>query len=137
MDTNEIRTNHYDTCIAEAADRCPACANYIDYCQGHGVIGDPIGHSVLVAHDDGDHTNCIDAADDMLQLWSAELPAITCGMPGVGGHPDEHCDRPSLHSGDNHTNENYENYLKGLRDTERNLCDSHDAIGCPLCGTVM
>lgn len=39
---------------------CPACGNPIDYCQGHGEIGDPIGFAILKAHDNGDHTVCAD-----------------------------------------------------------------------------
>lgn len=38
--------------------RCPACGDMIDYCQGHGPIGDPAGFAVLEAHDDGDHGRC-------------------------------------------------------------------------------
>ena len=38
--------------------RCPVCADPIDYCQGHGEIGDPAGFARLAAHDDGDHTRC-------------------------------------------------------------------------------
>lgn len=37
---------------------CPACGNAIDYCQGHGTIGDPFGASILKAHDNDDHTLC-------------------------------------------------------------------------------
>lgn len=37
---------------------CPACGEYIDYCQGHGELGDPDGHKILSAHDKGDHSNC-------------------------------------------------------------------------------
>lgn len=39
-------------------DRCPACGEVIDYCQGHGPIGDPAGAEVLERHDDDDHTYC-------------------------------------------------------------------------------
>ena len=40
--------------------RCPACGDVIDYCQGHGEIGDPQGFAILQAHDDGDHSGCRD-----------------------------------------------------------------------------
>lgn len=40
-------------------ERCPACGEPIDYCQGHGQIGDPVGLAILVAHDDGDHERCV------------------------------------------------------------------------------
>jgi hypothetical protein len=38
--------------------RCPACGDVIDYCQGHGEIGDQHGRNILMAHDDGDHCGC-------------------------------------------------------------------------------
>ncbi|HUV09355.1 MAG TPA: hypothetical protein VMX12_00135 [Acidimicrobiia bacterium] len=38
--------------------RCPACGEPIDYCRGHGEIGDPIGFEALARHDDGDHSWC-------------------------------------------------------------------------------
>lgn len=41
-----------------AADACPACGEPIDYCQGHGEIGDPEGFRVLQRHDLGDHSGC-------------------------------------------------------------------------------
>lgn len=58
------------TCTVPAADdydmtadwwsvsRCPACGDPIDYCQGHGPIGDPVGHLTLKAHDKGKHEWC-------------------------------------------------------------------------------
>lgn len=42
---------------------CPACGNPIDYCQGHGEIGDPVGHDVLYLHDEGYHRLCHANAD--------------------------------------------------------------------------
>lgn len=51
----------------ECVSRCVACGEYIDYCQGHGIIGDPGGYAVLMAHDEGDHSACdINACDDAL-----------------------------------------------------------------------
>jgi hypothetical protein len=38
--------------------RCPACGDPIDYCQGHGEIGDPVGFAILAKHDDDDHSEC-------------------------------------------------------------------------------
>lgn len=38
--------------------RCPACGDPIDFCRGHGEIGDPDGRAILDAHDDGDHSQC-------------------------------------------------------------------------------
>ena len=37
---------------------CPACGSQIDYCQGHGEIGDPHGARILAEHDEGFHANC-------------------------------------------------------------------------------
>lgn len=45
-------TDDYGTSI------CPACGDRIDYCQGHGVIGDPRGRAILDRHDSGDHEHC-------------------------------------------------------------------------------
>src|SRR5690606_41547191 len=38
--------------------RSPACGELIDYCQGHGDIGDPAGAAILSAHDDDVHVDC-------------------------------------------------------------------------------
>ena len=38
--------------------RCPACGDWIDYCQGHGEIGDPFGADILKLHDLGQHQDC-------------------------------------------------------------------------------
>jgi hypothetical protein len=47
-----------EECDPELLSRCPACGDVIDYCQGHGEIGDPAGRAILDAHDDGDHSGC-------------------------------------------------------------------------------
>lgn len=39
-------------------DHCPACGEMIDYCQGHGESGDPVGYEILRMHDRGVHTEC-------------------------------------------------------------------------------
>lgn len=41
---------------------CPACGEDIQYCQGHGEIGDPEGAAILAMHDDGDHSRCASSA---------------------------------------------------------------------------
>jgi hypothetical protein len=38
--------------------QCPACGEYISYCQGHGEIGDPHGYQILEQHDNDDHSMC-------------------------------------------------------------------------------
>lgn len=42
---------------------CPACGDHIDYCQGHGMIGDPAGFRILTLHDYEDHSECHPASD--------------------------------------------------------------------------
>ena len=42
---------------------CPACGDHIDYCQGHGPMGDPQGYAVTRLHDDGVHSLCHPASD--------------------------------------------------------------------------
>jgi hypothetical protein len=42
----------------EGTSYCPACGDPIDYCQGHGPIGDPAGYRILWRHDNGDHRTC-------------------------------------------------------------------------------
>lgn len=43
---------------AAALDYCPACGDVIDYCRGHGEIGDPAGAVILADHDEGNHEGC-------------------------------------------------------------------------------
>lgn len=38
--------------------RCPVCGEHIDYCQGHGEMGDPIGYEKMAEHDLGNHDWC-------------------------------------------------------------------------------
>ena len=42
---------------------CVACGEFIDYCQGHGELGDPVGFATLLAHDDGEHSACVWGVD--------------------------------------------------------------------------
>lgn len=43
---------------------CPACGDHVDYCQGHGEIGDPIGFMILDEHyNQGRHARCHQLAD--------------------------------------------------------------------------
>lgn len=42
---------------------CPACGEAPDYCQGHGEIGDPVGHHILTGHDMGLHGACHPLSD--------------------------------------------------------------------------
>lgn len=47
----------------EDLSNCPACGQAIDYCPGHGPIGDPAGWAILHAHDEGIHLDCAPGAD--------------------------------------------------------------------------
>lgn len=47
-----------DPARCENRATCPACGNPIDYCQGHGELGDPVGREILARHDLGDHSCC-------------------------------------------------------------------------------
>ena len=42
----------------EYLSRCVVCGEWIDFCQGHGEIGDPAGYAILKSHDSGDHSKC-------------------------------------------------------------------------------
>ena len=42
----------------EPTATCPACGDPIDFCQGHGPIGDPAGATILDLHDNDDHSRC-------------------------------------------------------------------------------
>ncbi|QAY17426.1 hypothetical protein SEA_IDYN_78 [Gordonia phage IDyn] len=65
-DALRAAVSDYDLLIF-SPDRCVVCGEVIDYCQGHGAIGDPAGNAVLNAHDDGDHTRCHPAGCDDAQ----------------------------------------------------------------------
>ncbi|WIC89714.1 hypothetical protein SEA_BRAXOADDIE_92 [Rhodococcus phage Braxoaddie] len=47
----------------EPVSRCVACGEVIDYCTGHGEIGDPDGARIIDAHDNDDHTGCVPDPD--------------------------------------------------------------------------
>lgn len=38
--------------------RCPACGEWMSFCQGHGEIGDPRGWGIMNMHDEGWHGLC-------------------------------------------------------------------------------
>lgn len=65
---------------------CPACGEYIDYCQGHGEIGDPDGHDTLARHDRGDHSKCLIGAcpDKIVQIELCEDCVLV-----INGYADE------------------------------------------------
>jgi hypothetical protein len=56
--TNYVITFADETSYLVEVSICPACGEPIDYCQGHGEIGDPDGFAILEAHDNDDHGEC-------------------------------------------------------------------------------
>ena len=44
--------------IGAAESLCPACGDLMDCCSGHGEIGDPVGFTILAAHESGEHDEC-------------------------------------------------------------------------------
>ncbi|QFP97764.1 hypothetical protein KNU79_gp82 [Gordonia phage NadineRae] len=77
-----------------APDRCVVCGEVVDYCQGHGSIGDPDGAAVLRAHDDGDHDGCHPAGCDDAQRAAADAAAHNRGARHTRG--DHTACSPSL-----------------------------------------
>ena len=43
---------------AETETACVACGEWSSYCQGHGMIGDPVGRHIITNHDNGNHHDC-------------------------------------------------------------------------------
>lgn len=73
--------------------RCVACGERIDYCQGHGELGDRWGFAVLEAHDAGDHSTCHPAgcehAGEGLETLNgaSDKPASASAYPKPYRHP--------------------------------------------------
>ena len=85
---SDIITLNRDERLAEAElevdlyqSRCPACGDAIDYCIGHGEIGDPSGYLTLKMHDRGVHIWCHERArcDDTDDLQSTPIPVPVWG----------------------------------------------------------
>ena len=56
--SNRLCQEELDLIDMAAESRCPACGDLLDYCQGHGAIGDIQGHIILNDHDLGQHVAC-------------------------------------------------------------------------------
>jgi len=56
---------------------CPACGQPVDYCQGHGEIGDPRGAAILELHDFGEHSHCHPAS--YCRIPTADMAAYERG----------------------------------------------------------
>jgi hypothetical protein len=70
-----------DGCAGEDYARCPACGEPVDYCAGHGPIGDPAGAAILDAHDNGDHAGCHPVGCPDAGRWDATPGCAHCGAP--------------------------------------------------------
>lgn len=58
--------------IAETEALCPACGDWMDFCSGHGEMGDPLGHAILQDHDNGDHSRCFGGNHEMSKKYCDE-----------------------------------------------------------------
>lgn len=58
--------------IAETEALCPACGDWMDFCQGHGEIGDPVGRAILDCHDAGEHDDCFGGDIEMQNKFCDE-----------------------------------------------------------------
>lgn len=64
--------------------RCPACGDLIDFCQGHGSIGDPDGRAILDAHDADNHESCHpEACEDSLYNHEFDSDSDRCKCGSV------------------------------------------------------
>ena len=80
---------HYDECDCELISLCPACGQPIDYCQGHGELGDRAGFAVLAAHDADIHDGCSFEGCDYMHEHANGLHAMCrpmwCAWGFTGG----------------------------------------------------
>lgn len=79
-----------ELCMCMETTICPVCGSPIDYCLGHGDIGDPRGADIANSHDDDDHSRChwrsdcsprnywgslkSDVSDDFCPVCERDLP---------------------------------------------------------------
>jgi hypothetical protein len=47
MRSKEFKHTAVTNWLDMVESRCPACGDFIDYCQGHGEIGDPEGYAII------------------------------------------------------------------------------------------
>lgn len=59
-------------------NNCPACGDPIDYCSGHGAIGDPTGAAILRAHDNDVHNRCAPEGCDEARAELRAEGSTTC-----------------------------------------------------------
>lgn len=60
--------------------RCPACGEPIEYCSGHGPVGDPAGYAILLRHDRDEHDRCHPVGCD---AWGG-IPVLVFGVSDNG-----------------------------------------------------
>lgn len=70
-------------------ERCPACGDPIDYCQGHGPIGDPEGHAILMASEFADDNTAPVMSADELDALVIEMNADRNTAPAPSAPSDE------------------------------------------------
>jgi hypothetical protein len=75
---------------------CPACGDVIDFCRGHGLVGDTRGYVTLRRHDMGNHRDCHpggceDSAE--IQDHATHVSGELCGWE----IPEGTCHRPRYH----------------------------------------
>ena len=63
LEEDGTHVSEFSPCVLEISSICPACGQPIDYCQGHGLIGDPVGVVTLEMHDRGIHSRCHENSD--------------------------------------------------------------------------
>lgn len=52
MRSKEFKRSILTDWLDEIEGKCPACGDPIDYCQGHGEIGDPEGYAILKQYEE-------------------------------------------------------------------------------------
>lgn len=60
----DVEYDDYEEDDDETEAVCPACGEFISYCQGHGALGDPEGRRTLIMHYDyNNHSRCAPGSD--------------------------------------------------------------------------
>lgn len=79
----ETETEYLDY---DDTERCVVCGEFVDYCQGHGEIGDPHGYAIMVAHDNGDHSACDERGCDIAAQRESATASGHVDYPHVPGY---------------------------------------------------
>lgn len=104
-DAHVIGAHAVAALLATRHGDCPVCGDRADYCQGHGVIGDPIGAAILANHDDGDHSHCHGAGCETAREDlrghifghnGAPVPSLSCCDATAPDGPCHVCGAPAV-----------------------------------------